>query len=355
MNILVLAPENLSLTGGNVYESHFYNTLKKISNHKIEFCESKKYDDGFSFLKLFFPFLEIKLLKIIKTKDICFWNSTSAYRHFILLIAVRIFYPKIKVYVFHHHYQFELMEGIKKNIFKFFEVNFLRFATSIIIPSPYVLKKTKELLPNKKVNYIEIAFDNNVSVKKTFEMTRQLLYVGTIEFRKGLHLLIDVLSQLKKDNNKFTINIVGSIVDTRYYKELLEKVAFYGLEEQVFFRGRLPLEEMRNYFLKADIFVFPSLLEGFGMVIMEAMSYGIPVIAFDNTAMPFIIKHDYNGFLVKNKDLPDFKIKIENVLNNVSLREKLSKGASETFANSRRPPEFIKDINNFINNNALNF
>ena len=110
------------------------------------------------------------------------------------------------------------MEGIKKNIFKFFEVNFLRFATSIIIPSPYVLKKTKELLPNKKVNYIEIAFDNNVSVKKTFEMTRQLLYVGTIEFRKGLHLLIDVLSQLKKDNNKFTINIVGSIVDTRYYK-----------------------------------------------------------------------------------------------------------------------------------------
>ena len=86
------------------------------------------------------------------------------------------------------------------------------------------------------------------------------------------------------------------------------------------------------------------------MVIMEAMSYGIPVIAFDNTAMPFIIKHDYNGFLVKNKDLPDFKIKIENVLNNVSLREKLSKGASETFANSRRPPEFIKDINNFINN-----
>ena len=70
MNILVLAPENLSLTGGNVYESHFYNTLKKISNHKIEFCESKKYDDGFRFLKLFFPFLEIKLLKIIKTKDI---------------------------------------------------------------------------------------------------------------------------------------------------------------------------------------------------------------------------------------------------------------------------------------------
>lgn len=348
MKIIVLAPENLSLTGGNVYEAHFYKTILEFPNNKIEYCESREYNNGFSFSKLICPLLELKLIALIKTKDVCFWNSTAAYRHFILLMIVRLFYPKIKVYIFHHHYQYEMMQGVKKEVFKFFEVNFLRLATSIIIPSPYVLKETRKLLPTKKVNYVEIAFDNNISLQGTSPKSGQLLYVGTVESRKGLHLLIEILSLLKSRNNNFTMNIIGGIVNEGYHKELLEKVSFYGLEKHVFFLGRLPSKELKKYFLQSDLFIFPSLLEGFGMVIIEAMSFGIPVIAFDNTAMPFTIKHNFNGLLVKNKDLLDFKNKIELVLNDSDLREKLSIGAIETFNKSRRTSEFKSDIEDFI-------
>lgn len=63
-----------------------------------------------------------------------------------------------------------------------------------------------------------------------------------------------------------------------------------GLEDVVSFSGRVSDEELRNYYSKAYCFVLPSLLEGYGMVLIEAMSYGLPVIAFNNSAIPFTLR-----------------------------------------------------------------
>lgn len=349
MNIIVLNSKSSLITGGQVYDSFLYTTILNLSSHEIEYCEPKSYPSGINFEKLLTPFLELGLLKKIRGKNICFFGSSLAYRHFLLLIMVRIIFPSMKVFITHHHYQYEVLVGLKKMVFKFFELSFLKLSTSIIIPSPYVLQRTKELLPNKKVNYIEISFkENEGSTRIKNIKNRELLYIGTIEPRKGLHLLLDSLFLLKEEKRYFNINLVGSIVDNSYYKSLLDKVAFYGLEKQVVFHGLVSSEILQDLFITSELFVFPSLLEGYGMVLMEAMSFGIPVIAFNNSAMPFTIKDGYNGFLAKNEDTVDFKKLIEKVVCNPKLRNTLSKGALTTYNESRREADFINDVKKLV-------
>lgn len=349
MNIIILNSNSAPITGGQVYDSLLYKTIQNISSLEIEFCESRTYPSGINFTKLIVPFIELKMFRRIKGKKACFCSSSLAYRNLILLIMVRVFLPRVKVYVIHHHYQHEVLSGLKGRLFRFFELLFLKISTSIIIPSPYVLERTKQLLPKKTVNYIEICFAENEDSSQIKNIpNREFLYIGTIEPRKGLHLMLDSFFLLKKDIQDFIINIVGSIVDNEYYLKLLEKVELYGLEKQVVFHGRVSSEILRNLLRTAELFVFPSLLEGYGMVLIEAMSYGIPVIAFNNSAMPFTIKDGTNGFLAKNEDAKDFERLIEKVICNPSLRNHLSEGALKTYYNSRRETDFIIDVKEFV-------
>ena len=348
MNIIVLGTDFSRVTGGQVYDSLLYKTILDHSTHKFEFFKLKSYANLTGILKLTRPFFDLYLVHKVKYKDICFWSSSLAFRHFFLLLFIRIFYPKVKCYVIHHHYQYEMEVGIRRLILKFFEVGFLRLSNFVIIPSPYVLAMTKTLLPIKKIKYIEISFEENeISIKRKTSKG-DLLYIGTIEPRKGLHLLIESLFLLKNEDCKFTLNLVGKVVNNEYHCNLLKKVALYGLEKNVLFHGRVSNEVLHNLLSRAELFAFPSLLEGYGMVIMEAMSYGVPVVAFNNSAMPFLIKDGYNGLLAKNKDTADFKKLVARIICNTEYRNNLSNGALATFNNSRRAIDFVKDVRDLI-------
>ena len=349
MKVIFFAKENLSLTGGNLYDTLLYQTIQQETNFTVEYCEPKIYKSGFAFKKLITPFLELKWWNKLKKNDIYFWNSVDAYHCFLVVSCIKLFLTNKKVCVIHHHYKFVEMSGIKKIIFKFFEINFLRMASFIIIPSPYILSQTQKFLPKNKISYLELAFeDTHIDLQEVCVKSGQMLFVGNIEHRKGLHLLLDSLHVLKVEGHQFIVNILGSVIDPKYYENLLLKVKEYALEENVFFRGRVSNEEKWNYLKTSDIFVFPSLLEGYGIVIMEAMSYGLPVVAFNNSAIPFTVKDGYNGLLVDNKNVQGLKNTLSKILNDSSLRETLSVGAFETFSNSRRTSHFIKDIKNFI-------
>ena len=89
------------------------------------------------------------------------------------------------------------------------------------------------------------------------------------------------------------------------------------------------------------------------MVIIEAMSYGIPVIAFDNSAMPYTIKNGYNGLLIKNKNIHELADRMQTVFIDKNLREKLSIGALETYNRARSLNDLDKDISLFIKQTLL--
>ena len=145
----------------------------------------------------------------------------------------------------------------------------------------------------------------------------ELLFVGRLEERKGLLFLINSLAVYKKKyKEKFILNIIGK-GDNRKYKDVIKKL---NLEEELIFKGYLPDEELYNYYRNSDIFVIPSQMEGFGLTILEAIQFGIPIIGTNRGAIPEILK-DYNrGFLV---DYGDCEY-LANTINKVNLKIKNS-------------------------------
>ena len=138
----------------------------------------------------------------------------------------------------------------------------------------------------------------------------KLLFVGRLEERKGLLFLINSLAiYRKKFKEKFILNIVGK-GDNRKYKDVVKKL---NLEEEIIFQGYLSDKELNNYYRNSDIFIIPSQMEGFGLTILEAIQFGIPIIGTNRGAIPEILK-DYNcGFLVNYGDCASLADTINSV------------------------------------------
>ena len=181
-----------------------------------------------------------------------------------------------------------------------------------------------------------------------------LLFVGTIEERKGLIYLIKALDSLPKDmKEKISLNIVGKTISNEYLTMLKKEIESTHLQNVINFCGRVEKDELEHLYNTSFLFVFPSLYEGFGMVIIEAMQKSLPVIAFDNSAMPYTIKNNENGIIVPNKDYRTFAKAIQNLLENRSLYEKLSNGAHDTGINAQTYDEFENNIVNLIDIGVL--
>ena len=82
--------------------------------------------------------------------------------------------------------------------------------------------------------------------------------------------------------------------------------------------------QKNKLFCTSDIFVFPSIKEGFGLVVAEAMACGLPVVASDNTSLPEVIINGQTGYLAKTSDVNDWVKKIEILVKNPKKRENMA-------------------------------
>ena len=122
----------------------------------------------------------------------------------------------------------------------------------------------------------------------------------------------------------------------------------YKLDNNVIFHGRVDDEIKETLLSNASMFVFPTLNEGFGMVIIEAMGHGLPVVAFNNSAIPYTVKDNWNGVLVNNKDSLDLANKIAELINNKQLLKKLGDNAYKTYQQSNTIEGFCRDSRIFF-------
>ena len=140
-----------------------------------------------------------------------------------------------------------------------------------------------------------------------------MMWAGRMEYRKGLELLFDVLDTLPEDL-QWKLILCGDGSESAHYKELVSNKTY---SEKVIFKGKLPYEEVQQVYEKADIFVFPSLRETTGTVIIEAMAHGIPVIAIKQGGAAEVIT-EKTGFLVEGKTkeeiIENYAAKIEECI-----------------------------------------
>jgi glycosyltransferase involved in cell wall biosynthesis len=146
----------------------------------------------------------------------------------------------------------------------------------------------------------DLARDEQEDRKANHEVLR-LLFVGNIIRRKGLHWLLDSLKSLA--SNKWHLTIIGRTdLEPGYAQEMLRRAAEPGLESHVITHGPVPQQELARFYQQSDILVVPSSHEGFGLVYLEAMGYGLPVIASRAGGASDLVKPGIHGYLVRPGD-----------------------------------------------------
>jgi glycosyltransferase involved in cell wall biosynthesis len=148
---------------------------------------------------------------------------------------------------------------------------------------------------------------------------RFILYVGLIEPRKNLPMLISAFKRLIDSGEDYKLVLVG-----RYgwmYEELLKQINNLDLEGMIHFTGYVSQEDLPLVYNLSSLFVYPTIYEGFGLPVLEAMACGVPVITTDVSSLPEIVGEA--GMLVPVNDVKALYGAMIEVLRDEDLRRKM--------------------------------
>ena len=173
-------------------------------------------------------------------------------------------------------------------------------------------------------------FPNGVDVKKFSKKDEKeikklkekfgkfILYVGRIHESKGLQYVVKALKDLN-------VNLVIVGEDAGYKKPLKEIIKDLGLRKKVFFVRGITNKTLISFYQTCKLFVLFSEWEGFGIVVIEAMAAGKPVIASDKGSLPYVVRNKKTGFVIQHKNIKLLKEKIKELLDDKKLRQTLGK------------------------------
>ncbi|MBC7888333.1 MAG: glycosyltransferase family 4 protein [Ferruginibacter sp.] len=202
----------------------------------------------------------------------------------------------------------------------------LQLADRIFVASTFTANSLKDfpgiLAPIQVIPYGFPPVSDEPKLYPDFNNGRplKLLFVGSLSQRKGI---ADLFSAVEYFGEKVTLTVVGS--KTTQGCAVLEK----ALAKHRYIPG-LPHHEILRLMREHDVFVFPSLFEGFGLVITEAMSQGTPVITTERTAGPDLIENDKNGWLIEAGSTIALKNAIGKLLQDPGKIEAVGRAALET-------------------------
>lgn len=205
-------------------------------------------------------------------------------------------------------------------------LNYYKSANHVIVHTNYQKNNLKKHYGFKDTVLEVIPLGVDISVFKPLKIAKEeteLLYVGRISRLKQIEKIIESLNFLVHTKKEYvTLNIIGPESDIRYLKELKSLVSQYRLSPQVKFKGSLSQEQLIPFYQKATLLLLPSKHESFGMVMVEAMACGTPVIALKGSGGPDeIVENAINGFLCTDES---FKHRIYDVITSKELLLELS-------------------------------
>ena len=220
----------------------------------------------------------------------------------------------------HHTYwqQSEYINGQSwKEIFCWFEKKTYQISDKIICVS----KDSKQILTEKYgINPRKIiVIPNGVDTGKFYpienvkKINNSLLYVGRIDKRKGVDFLIRSMLSVIQQNPEVKLFVGGK---GQLLPELKKYIIENGLHENIKFIGFIPEDELNEWYNKVKCVVVPSVFEGFGITVIEAMAAGTPVIGTNVDGIKSIIKNKENGYLVEYGNTDSLANVIINVLRN---------------------------------------
>ena len=306
------------------------NNLKFKENDGIKIKYLKpflKYGNGAFLPQLFF---KLKNFDIVHLHYPFFGASEIVY------LAKIFFKNKFKL-IIHYHMDTDSLSFFSKILSIFSKIIFkplFKAADKITFASEdYILKsKIKNFYQKNKQKFYLLPF--GVDIDKFFPDSNKkeknkinILFVGGLDkahYFKGVDVLLKALENIL--NDKIILNIIGQGDMADEYKKIAQEA---GIEKYVNFLGGVDDEELTRSYQKADIFVLPSINshEAFGVVLLEALSCGIPVIASNLPGVRSVFKDKQEGLLARSGDIFDLKEKINILIADKNLRKQMGTSA----------------------------
>ena len=257
-------------------------------------------------------------------------------------------------YISHLHdnmfqFSFSKKRKLKQNITDFLEVNWLKKQykkanTKFIAISEDTQNYFKDKLPSKLKKNICVLSNaiNTKAYKPEFtENTNQfkLISVGNLVPKKNHEMLIDVLFYLK---NNSPLNYHLDILGFGPLLEVLQaKIDNLNLSEIITLRGNVG--NVAEFLTDSDIYIHTATYEPFGMVFLEAMASGLPIVSTNGQGNANLIINNYNGFLLDDFNPEKFAIKINEICQNQLLRKKLGDNSLE-FSSKFAIDQYVKKL-----------
>lgn len=181
--------------------------------------------------------------------------------------------------------------------------------------------------------------------------TIRIGFLGRIVQQKGIHFLVKALGLLINKKGLNCELIIGG--NGRYLKALKNLIKIYGLNDKVKFLDYIDNKE--EFFNNIDIFCLPSLKEAFGLVIIESMARGVPVVASNIPGIDEIVIHEMNGLLFTPGDYHDLANKIEMLITNKNKRNLFRYNALANIKQSYMMNRLQQDLYDLITNTVQEF
>jgi phosphatidyl-myo-inositol dimannoside synthase len=315
--------------------NHSYNLAKNLSEkgHDISVLVISKYlfpDDKF-YENCSFQVIKIQNNNLIRYFKLLFHTTKhilinrkvkfiiSGHLPVILFGNIFRFYSKDIIGIIHGH---EILMGGK--IIKFFTKKSLLKMDTLVAVSKFSKDKVLEAFNHPKIEIIRNGFDKTrfeglVSKENLNMKNINLITVGSVSKRKGQRNVIKALPTLKLKYPSIKYHMIGNINIKNEIKTLVSELK---VEENVKFHGYLNDEKLSYLMNHATIFVMLSEnllngeVEGFGIAILEANHFGLPVIGSQKCGIEDAVKDRYSGILIDNKDINHFVNAIDDIINN---------------------------------------
>jgi D-inositol-3-phosphate glycosyltransferase len=196
---------------------------------------------------------------------------------------------------------------------------------------------------------------------------RMLLFVGRIEPLKGLDVLIEAISIMRQGDvwkeNPFCLAIIGGEPDESDEQDNIEMSRIkalsenFGLQDFVTFLGKRSQDSLPYYYSAAEAVVVPSQYESFGMVALEAMACGTPVVASHIGGLAYLVQDGITGFTVPVDDPVELANRLSSLIQDPNLRDRMGKQAvqvAQDYAWDKIASKLVAVYDGLLNNSAGN-
>ena len=172
---------------------------------------------------------------------------------------------------------------------------------------------------------------HNVQTERPARLTAgermEVIFVGQLIPRKGVDLLLEAMRPLFDDYSDLRLSVIGGGSEAQALQAVADS---FGIANRVSFEGTLRSDRIQPRLASVDVLVLPSRWDGWGMVVNEALSVGVPVVVSDCCGAADLIQHGVNGFVFRSEDVEDLRRCLRRLLENADDRLAMRSAAART-------------------------